>query len=127
MSDEDRTLGHEMLADGWRLIGGEWIFWLHEPSRRSVDMHDAKWSARGGVPALHGSPAEGADGYVVIARTFDEDGNPDTLLQAFWTDSYGIALRHARRMRAAILAERPMSVQSEQLTLDALGGDHAPR
>jgi hypothetical protein len=116
---EDRVLGPELVAEGWRAIG-DWIIWLHIPSHRSVSVEDYLWEQCTRVPALPEAPADPkTEGWVVSCRVHDELGNP---IQGtcFWMESWASALRQARLLRASILAEHAPHPHVEQLTLDEL-------
>lgn len=71
------------------------------------------------MPAVPGPPDDPkAEGYVVSCLVHDELGNPTEQGQNFWIQSYGAALRHARAIRAAVLAETATPPPTAQLTLD---------
>ncbi len=120
MGESDRALGPEMTAERWFVTGGDWIMWMHPPSRRvvSVDGPIARASCK---MAVYGDePADPAEkGYCVALRKHDEHGNPYEG-DAFWIASYGAAVRLARRIRQAVLDERPIAEASRQLTLDEM-------
>lgn len=117
-----RALGPEMLAEGWWSIGSDLhdaIWWLHPSSQRTVHIGNYQWKNVSGIPAFHGPPTDPKTlGFVVACRIHDEHGNPIEA-GSFWIESLTDALKWARRMRAAILAESPLP-QGEQLTLDDL-------
>jgi hypothetical protein len=115
---EARVLGPEMQAEGWEVVGGDWIMWLHPPSKRSVSVDGPMKRENAFVPSLLDAPCDPqADGYVVSCREHDDHGNP-MRGENFWVESYGRAVAHARRIRKSILDEMPSVATSEQLTLD---------
>jgi hypothetical protein len=106
LSADNRELGAEMKAEGWIVMRGDDIWWIHAPSNRCIDMHSAL-RKQCGVPCWGPEPADPeTPGYFVACRVHDENGNP-LYGDAFWVESYAVALRMARRIRAAILAETP--------------------
>lgn len=120
--EEDRELGPEMTAEGWLVIGGDHILWMHAPSRRAVAV-DGPWPRKSkgydctAIPPLHAEPADPETrGYLVTCRRFDELGNPYEG-DAFWVESYGEALKHGRKIRSSILTERPPIRPMEQMEL----------
>lgn len=121
-ADGNRELGPEMLAEGWLVIGGDWVMWVHPPTQRSVCVDGPiEWRRCTSIPAWNGAPTDADEGYLVKCSYHDEHGNP-TAGDVVFVESYGLAVKLARRIRADILAERPV-VMSAQLTLDdALGG-----
>lgn len=124
---EDRSLGPEMTAERWRVIGGDDVMWSHEPSGRCVTV-EGQWQRNSktsnclSVPALHGEPADPeTSGYLVFVRVHDDLGNPYPGGDGFWVESYGEAIRHGREIRRRILAEKKAAgerVLAGQLTLD---------
>jgi hypothetical protein len=114
----DRSLGAEMIAEGWHVIGGDWIMWLHPPSERSVGVDGPiQWSSCHGIAAVPEAPKDPATyGYLVSARRHDEFGNPVDG-DSFWIESYATALRHARRIRLLILGAERVPAPT-QMTLD---------
>ncbi|MBX3203209.1 MAG: hypothetical protein KF894_34110 [Labilithrix sp.] len=114
-TDNDRTLGPEMQAEGWRAIG-DTIHWVHVPSNRSVNVDDYTWGQCSGIPAVPEAPNDPeTPGWVVTCHVHDELGNPEES-SAYWVPSWSAALRGARALRASILAEHPPMVHAEQLT-----------
>lgn len=105
-----RPLGEGMHGEGWWSVGDEdrdHLFWMHEPSRRVVSIENHPRSACKSLPALPGEPADpSAAGYLVMCRKHDEHGNPCEGT-GFWIESFGKAVRHARAVRASIIAEQP--------------------
>lgn len=119
---EKRELGPEMRAEGWTVVGGDWLLWLHEPSHRSVNVDGPIRRSACSMPCFGDEPVDReTDGYVVACSYRDEHGNP-IAGDAFWTASYATAIRKARQIRAAILAEKPAPVSVDQLTLDDVLG-----
>lgn len=105
--DADRALGPEMKAEGWLVVGGDDILWLHSPSHRCLSVSGPCTRESCQVPCWGQEPEDRqAMGYFVACRVHDDLGNP-LYGDAFWTSSYGQALRLARRIRADILAETP--------------------
>ncbi len=122
--EHDRHLGPEMEAQGWRVVGGDWLMWCHEPSHRVVTVEgpcprETKTYVTTAIPAYHGEPLDPAtQGYLVLCRVHDEGGNPVSG-HGFWVESYGEALRRAQAIREAVLAERPAPLAWDtQLTFD---------
>jgi hypothetical protein len=120
---EDRILGPDMVAEGWIVVGGDWIMWLHPPSKRCVVIEGPMPRKTQGVdsmaiPAVHGEPSDPAtEGYLVICSRNDQHGNP-IAGDSFWVESYGEAVRRGRAIRQSILdAKRPVD-GAEQLTFD---------
>jgi hypothetical protein len=107
MSDEEaRELGPEMKADGWHVIGGESLMWMHEPSGRCIVVHDCI-RRQAHVPCWGPEPASpDTPGWFVACRVHGEDGDP-LFGDAFWVESYATAIRVARRIRTEILREPP--------------------
>jgi hypothetical protein len=118
VTEEKRDLGPDMIADGWHVIGGDWIMWTHAPTHRAVCVDGLfKWSQTRRIPHWGcEKPLPDDEGYVVSCRVFDDLGNP-TSGNSFFVKSYALAIRLGRRIREDILAERPINT-SEQLTLD---------
>ena len=97
---------------------GDGILWLHIPSHRSVSVEVWRWDRCVGIPALPERPEDPeAEGWVVNCRIHDELGNP-TQGTCFWMASWAVALRQARSLRAAILAEHVPHPHADQLTFD---------
>ena len=118
----DRTLGPELVAEGWRVIGGDWIDWLHVPTKRVVTLDDCVFSQTDS-PAYPCAPADkSANGYIVGTLQCDDEGNPIKAIAHVWIESYATALRVARTMRQAVLDEyeRGRHVKSTQLNFDDL-------
>jgi hypothetical protein len=114
---EDRILGPDLVAEGWRAIADN-IFWLHIPSSRSVAVDSWRWDQCRRIQAWPEPPTDPkADGWVVSCREHDELGNP-TRGTCFWIASWAEALRRGRLLRASILAEYKPATHAEQLTLD---------
>lgn len=112
-----RSLGPEMIAEGWLVIGGDWILWLHPTSQRSVCVDGPiAWKQTRRIPAWRGEPRPNDEGYLVKCAYHDELGNP-TSGDVVFVLEYGLAVKLARRIRADILAERPVNM-AVQLTLD---------
>jgi hypothetical protein len=106
VDEERRELGPEMAGEGWILLDGDDIFWMHPPSRRCIEMHAATRHTCH-VPCWGPEPADPkCDGYFVSCRVHAESGDP-LYGDALWVESYAVALRVARRIRADILAETP--------------------
>ena len=117
-------LGEEMKAEGWNAYcaegGGGVLIWCHEPSHRAVSVMDWRRSQYVG-PVWGPEPASpNADGYVVSFARRNEHGEPlaEDATACFWIESYTAALRHARALRASILADRYQPPAAVQLTLD---------
>ncbi len=127
MTIDDREIGSEMKAEGWTVVGGDWIMWLHPPTQRSVCVDGPYAWCDARVPTLFDVPTDPqTQGYVVSCRTHDEHGNP-VEGESFWVESYGEAVRHARRIRQTIVEERErhrsaVTVIADQLTLDDAAG-----
>ena len=105
---DDRVLGPEMMAEGWYVIGGDWIMWAHPPSHKTVSLDGPIERQRSfELPAYHGEPSDPATlGYVVLCTMHDELGNP-IRSDGYWVASYSEALRGARRTRKNVLGEPP--------------------
>lgn len=122
----DRPLGEEMIAERWYPTGGDSILWCHPPSHRCVAIEGPyPWESCKRIPAVPEAPADGrTEGYLVKCYRANEGGEP-TEGQVFWIASYGMALRHARRIRLEVLAgaskPQPALVQ---LTLDDVPRNH---
>lgn len=115
----DRELGPEMKSEGWRVRGGEWIYWVHAPSNQSVDV-DAYPRCNVDSPAFPDEPPDpNTPGYLVSCRQHDELGNPVSG-DGVWVESYALAIKTAREIRARILSEQEQKrwKSSPQLTLD---------
>lgn len=114
-----RELGEEMIADGWVVVGGDDIYWLNPPSKRSVCI-DAIKRGNAIMPGLTEADETAPDdreGFCVLCRRHDEHGNPEEG-DCFWTESFAEAVRRARAIRRSILAEKPKVDASVQMTLD---------
>jgi len=121
--EQARALGPEMLAEGWEVVGGDWIIWMHPLSKRSVSVDGPMKREMARVPSLFDAPCDpSTDGYVVSCREHDDFGNP-TKGENFWVESYGRAVAHARRIRKSILDQVARVSSGEQLTLDDAVGD----
>lgn len=119
MSEQNRPLGSEMQAERWEVIGGDWIMWLHPPSCRCVAIEGPiAWESCMQIPAVPSAPASAdVEGYLVACRVHDELGNPVDG-DIFWVESYGCALRYARRIRSLILEGSPLPAErAKQLSL----------
>jgi hypothetical protein len=118
MPSELRELGPEMKAEGWYPIGGDWIMWAHEPTRRVIVVDGPiAWEHCHYIPHWgEADPAPDCEGYLVKCYYADEHGNPGEGDCTFVV-SYAQAVKMARRIREDILAERPVSF-AHQLTLD---------
>jgi hypothetical protein len=127
--DEARELGPEMKAEGWYVIGGDGLLWCHEPSHRTVSV-DGPLPRRTeyvegvsgnydctAIVALHGEPADQRTlGYIVACQVRDDGGCPIEGNE-FWVESYGEALKFARKIRQTVLDDRPLPTTSEQLEM----------
>lgn len=117
MTSEPRSLGPEMLAEGWRVPMDEWIVWTHAPSLQSVSIDSLK-RKNSIMPAFPNEPASpDTDGYVVSQTVHDEHGNPVDG-SAVWVESYALAIKTARDLRQRILSEYPILSPLEQLNFD---------
>lgn len=115
---KETKLSPELVAEGWRAIGGpDWIIWMHPSSKRVVTVEGPyKWGHTSGIPAHGDAPASfDVEGWVVACTYRDTHGNPVRGDSLFVRD-HAMAVRIGRRIRADILAERPV-VLGEQLTL----------
>ena len=122
MSEEERELGPGMKAEGWLVIGGDDIMWMHRPSQRCITMHPAP-RRQCLVPCWGPEPEDpDAQGYFVACRFHDEDGNP-LYGDAVWTTSYVTALKLARRIRSDILAETPTQAKARKRETERRQGD----
>jgi hypothetical protein len=118
MTMADRELGEELKADGWIVVGGEWMFWGHTPSRQCVDLDEYRRD-RVDSPAFPEEPADPQTvGYLVSCRVHDEQGNPTGEGWGVWIESYSLALKTAREVRARVLSEAPTFDASKQMTFD---------
>lgn len=105
---ESRVLGPEMQAEGWRAMGdSDWLIWIHPPSHRVVTVEGPiRWESCRRIPAVPEAPAsEEAEGFLVSCTKNDENGEPYEG-DVFWIESYGMAIRYARAVRRAVLADR---------------------
>lgn len=119
-STEDRELGPELKAEGWRNVGGEWIYWAHSPSRRCVDLDEYPRDYVDS-PAYPDEPTDPHTvGYLVSTRVHDELGNPTRDGWGVWIQSYALALKTARALRERILRDAPTLESSKQMTFDDL-------
>jgi hypothetical protein len=106
-----------MTAEGWHVIGGDWIIWLHPASRRVVSLEGGfLWKNCVNIPAWRGSPSPD-DEVLIVGCSYRDEGGYPTSGESVAVLEYGLAVKLARRIRADILAERPVRV-AEQLTLD---------
>lgn len=118
----DRSLGPELVAEGWRVIGGDWIDWVHVPTKRVVTLDDCDFDQTNS-PAYPCAPADkSTNGYIVMTLQCDSDGNPLEAITHVWIESYATALRVARTMRQAVIDEyeRGKPLKSTQLDFDDL-------
>ena len=116
--DGDRELGPEMMAEGWIVLGGDDLLWPHPMSRRCVSVSGNYERGEVDVPTWTDKPiARTTLGYVVSCEVHDEDGNPTREGAGIWFESYGSAVRLARRLRQAILDEKPVPPDVVQLSL----------
>jgi hypothetical protein len=119
---ENRVLGPEMQAEGWIVIGGESLYWIHPPSNRCINLHDAPRD-QCQVPCWGPEPADpNQKGYFVACRVHDELGNP-LYGDAFWVESYAVAIKVARKLRAAILAEGPSHKRQNRAEFERRKGE----
>lgn len=125
--EEDRPLGPALKADDWVVIGGDSIMWMHPPSRRCVTLNgpSPRKTERYdclAIPTLRGEPADlSTEGYIVRCAIHAESGEPIEG-RAFWVEGYGEALAHARKLRAAVLAESVAPVPVHQTELFPVTG-----
>lgn len=119
MDDEDRQLGPEMIAEGWVVVGGDWLMWMHEPSHRTVNIEGPYTRSQTRLtPSLHDAPSDpDAQGYIVACALRDDHGYPIGG-DSFWTPSYAEALRRARAIRQSILDAQRRIDTSTQLSFD---------
>ena len=130
--DDARPLGPEMLAERWVVIGGDHIIWMHGPSRRVVVL-DGPVPRRSrsydcmAIPALPAEPTDPlTEGYIVWCYVWDDLEEQPGAGEAFWVESYGVALRAARRIRQTILDEqKPWRPTAEQIGM--FGEEAEPR
>lgn len=112
-------LAAELTAEGWRLGGSDYHWWVDVHSNRSVNIAGYEWGNVTGVPPVKDAPTDPkAYGFVVSCHVHDGLGN----LQdghALWLDTLAEAIAWGRRIRAAILAEAPRP-EPKQLTIDEL-------
>lgn len=121
MIEENRELGPEMTAEGWKLTGGEWLIWCHEPTHRVVTVEDWRWDQCRRIPAYPREPsAPDAEGFVVGCFVWDDLGNPTSDGDCVWVESYGLAIKIAREARSNVLRGMRKLVRETQLTFDDL-------
>ena len=116
---ENREIGPELTADGWRIIGGEWMVWMHPPSAQVVSL-DAYPRENVNSPAFPTEPKDPkTNGFLVSCNVHDENGNPCEGW-GVWIESYAYALKLARELRQRIILDRPTFSPSKQVTFDEL-------
>jgi hypothetical protein len=119
---EDRELGPEMTAEGWITIGGDDIMWMHPPSQRCVVV-DASTRDTCDVPCWGPEPPDPkTNGYFVACRVHGEGGDP-LYGDAFWVEGYAVAIRVARNIRSAILAETLSQARDRKAEFERRKGD----
>lgn len=123
MVTDNRELGPEMIAEGWSVVGGDWIHWMEPWSKQVVSLDGPIQRQHAHVPCWDNpTPPPETEGYVVAQRTHADNGNP-VEGSAIWLTSYALALKIARRLRTRILAN-VTSVPGTQVMLDdALKGE----
>lgn len=122
MTEPNRELGPEMVAEGWIVIGGDWIIWCHRPTHQIVKVEGSEKRSvyRNGWSMAPGEP-ETPEVYAVSRFRATEDGEPcDDDWDGFLTASYATALKAARATRERILTGKPQVKPSTQLTFDDL-------
>lgn len=114
----------ELEAEGWfwmwdRGEDGSLLIWMHPPSGRVVSVECFRPSPNHEVWVTGEHSPRSNEGWWVICRSHDDLGNPTdgTILAPF--ELFNDALRRARAIRRAILAEHPDPVTSSQLSLFA--------
>jgi len=117
-----RTLGPELTAEGWTVIGNS-MWWIHWPSNRSVVLDEDMERRNCHVPTWGPEPTSPETvGYFVGCSTHDEHGNP-IFGDGFWVESYATALRLARRIRESILAEGPAAARNRKSEYERRKGE----
>ena len=126
MENEDRQLGPEMTAEGWRVIGGDSIMWCNEISR-SVVVIEGPWKRSSfwkSAPIAPNEEIQPSDECYNVSRYRANDMGEPIIgeYDGFLTKSYTKAIIAARGARAEILERqilpRPRNVK--QLTFDDL-------
>jgi len=108
-----------MQSEGWIVIGGDHIAWLHV-SKRVVSLDGPiAFNRCSRIPALPTEPEDAAvEGYLVACYEWDDKAEQPGAGEVFWIESYASALKAARRIRQSILDERrPPLPLKEQLAL----------
>lgn len=119
---DNRELGPEMTAEGWRVIGGDSIMWCCERVRQCVTL-EGPWKRKSywaGAPIAPGETLAPDDECYCVSRYAANDmGEPiPGHYDGFLTASYGKALLSARATRQAILDSLLPREPSRQMTLD---------
>jgi hypothetical protein len=126
MTDDNRQLGPEMIAEGWSVIGGDSIMWCSEPTR-SVVVIEGPWkrsSYWASAPIAPNETIEPDDECYNVSKYHANDmGEPiQGEYDGFLTKSYAKAIIAARGARSEILEKQLSRIpkRTNQMSFDDL-------